>query len=186
PLARRLGLLDDERWKVLQARWAALDGEVERLRNTRIRDAEQIEKVLAGHDFGSAQPGVTAAELLKRPGVTWEMVARAAPPAGPLDREVAERAQVEIKYEGYIARQLSRVERMKRMDQVRIPEELDYLSVTGLLDESRQKLEALRPRNLGQAGRIPGVTPADIMLLEVFIERLRRGRVNGRQDEEKK
>ena len=186
PLARRLGLLDDERWKVLQARWAALDGEVERLRNTRIRDAEQIEKVLAGHDFGSAQPGVTAAELLKRPGVTWEMVARAAPPAEPLDREIAERAQVEIKYEGYIARQLSRVERMKRMDQVRIPEELDYLSVTGLLDESRQKLEALRPRNLGQAGRISGITPADIMLLEVFIERLRRGRVNGRQDEEKK
>ncbi|MFA5621265.1 MAG: tRNA uridine-5-carboxymethylaminomethyl(34) synthesis enzyme MnmG [Thermovirgaceae bacterium] len=185
PLARRLGLLDDERWKVLQARWAALDGEVERLRNTRIRDAEQIGKVLAGHDFGSAQPGVNAAELLKRPGVTWEMVARAAPPPGLLDREIAERAQVEIKYEGYIARQLSRVERMKRMDQVRIPEELDYLSVTGLLDESRQKLEALRPRNLGQAGRISGVTPADIMLLEVFIERLRRGRVNGRQDEEK-
>ena len=182
PVAKRLGLLDDGRWKVLKARWAALDGEVERLRNTRIRDAEQIGKVLAGHDFGSAQPGVTAAELLKRPGVTWEMVARAAPPPEPLDREITERAQVEIKYEGYVARQLSQVERMKRMELVRVPEGLDYSSVTGLLDESRQKLEAVRPRNLGQAGRISGVTPADIMLLEVFIERLRRGRGNGGQE----
>ena len=84
--------------------------------------------------------------------------------------------------EGYVARQLSQVERMKRMELVRVPEGLDYSSVTGLLDESRQKLEAIRPRNLGQAGRISGVTPADIMLLEVFIERLRRGRGNGGQE----
>ena len=182
PVARRLGLLDDDRWKVLEARWAALDGEIERLKNTRIRDAELVETVLGGHGSGSSQPGITAAELLKRPGVTWEMVARAAPPPEPLGREITERAQVEIKYEGYVARQLSQVERMKRMELVRVPEGLDYSSVTGLLDESRQKLEAIRPRNLGQAGRISGVTPADIMLLEVFIERLRRGRGNGGQE----
>jgi tRNA uridine 5-carboxymethylaminomethyl modification enzyme len=182
PVARRLGLLDDGRWKVLKARWAALDGEIDRLKNTRIRDAGLVETVLGGHDSGSSQPGVTAAELLKRPGVTWEMVARAAPPPEPLGREITERAQVEIKYEGYVARQLSQVERMKRMELVRVPEGLDYSSVTGLLDESRQKLEAIRPRNLGQAGRISGVTPADIMLLEVFIERLRRGRGNGGQE----
>jgi tRNA uridine 5-carboxymethylaminomethyl modification enzyme len=184
PLARRLGLLDDERWRVLQGRWDSLDRELERLKNTRIRDRRLLEKVLEGPETGSAEPGVTAADLLKRPGVTWEMVAEAAPPAARPDPEIVERVEIEIKYEGYVARQLSQVERMKRMDMVRIPGELDYSSVTGLLNESRQKLEAIRPRTLGQAGRISGVTPADIMLLEVFIERLRREMDHGRKEKE--
>ena len=112
------------------------------------------------------------------------MVAEAAPPVERPDPEIIERTGIEIKYEGYVARQLSQVERMKRMDLVRIPGELDYSSVTGLLNESRQKLQAIRPRTLGQAGRISGVTPADIMLLEVFIERLRRGVDHGRKEKE--
>lgn len=182
PLGRELGLLDDERWRILQGRWKALEKEIDRLKKTRLRDPEAIGNILSGPEAGTAEPGVTAAELLKRPGVTWEMVARAAPPGQEPDTEVRERAEIEIKYEGYIARQISQVERMKRMEQVKIPDGIDYGSIRGLLNESRQKLAAVRPRTLGQAGRISGVTPADIMLLEVFIEQNRRGMENARKE----
>ncbi len=181
PIGRKLGLLNDEKWSILQERWKALEEELDRLKNTRLRDPEAIEGILSGPEAGSAEPGVTAAELLKRPGVTWEMVAKAAPPREEPDAEIKERAEIEIKYEGYIARQVSQVERMKRMEQALIPEGIDYGSIRGLLNESRQKLADLRPRTLGQAGRISGVTPADIMLLEVFIEQNRRGMLNARK-----
>jgi len=182
PLGRDLGLIGNERWKMLQARWKEIDEEIERLKKTRVPRGIETEKLLEEAGAGSFVPGSTAAEILKRPGVTWEMIARIAPPGQELSPEATERATIEIKYEGYISRQISQVDRMRRMDQVRIPEELDYGSIRGLLNESRQKLAAARPSTLGQAGRISGVTPADIMLIEVYMEQRRREAKNGRQE----
>jgi len=184
PIGRKLGLISDERWKVLQARWMELERELERLRKTRLTQTGVLDEIIGGAGAGSFSPGSTAADLLKRPGITWEMVAEVAPPDGDLSREVRERASVEIKYEGYISRQRSQVERMRRMDKITIPDGIDYDSVGGLLNESRQKLSAIRPVTLGQAGRISGVTPADIMLLEVFMEHRRREGQNGRKKQE--
>ncbi|MDO9508644.1 MAG: tRNA uridine-5-carboxymethylaminomethyl(34) synthesis enzyme MnmG [Thermovirgaceae bacterium] len=181
PIGRRLGLIDDDRWSVLRSRWKALDGEIKRLRKARLPRGDILDEILETAGAGSFEPGSTAADLLKRPGVTWEMIARVSPPDEELPKEIRERASVEIKYEGYISRQLSQVERMRRMDQITIPGGIDYDSVGGLLNESRQKLSAIRPGTLGQAGRISGVTPADIMLLEVYMEHRRREGQNGRK-----
>lgn len=184
PLGRGLGLIDDDRWRVLRSRWKALEEEIRRLKSVRLQGGEQLDEILGSAGAGSFKTGLTAADLLKRPGVTWEMVARVAPPPEEPPLEIRERASVEIKYEGYISRQQSQVKRMSRMDQVRIPEGMDYDSVRGLLNESRQKLSEVRPVTLGQAGRISGVTPADIMLLEVHMEHRRRESENGRKKQE--
>lgn len=184
PVGRELGLIGDDRWRTLQSRWKALEEEIKRLKSVRPQNGEQVDEILGSAEAGSFKPGMTAAELLKRPGVTWEMVARVAPPREEAPQEIRERASVEIKYEGYISRQQSQVNRMTRMDQVRIPEEIDYGLVRGLLNESRQKLSDVRPVTLGQAGRISGVTPADIMLLEVHMEHRRRESENGRKKQE--
>jgi tRNA uridine 5-carboxymethylaminomethyl modification enzyme len=98
-----------------------------------------------------------------------------APPEEILSEELRRRVEVEIKYEGYIARQLRQVERMEKMEHFRIPREFDYALVKGLLSESRQKLEDTRPATLGQAKRISGVTPADVQLLWIALEAHRRG-----------
>jgi tRNA uridine 5-carboxymethylaminomethyl modification enzyme len=182
PAGRDLGLIGEERWKILQTRWKEIDDEMERLKKTRVPHGKDTEMFLEEAAAGSFVPGSTAADILKRPGVTWEMIARVAPPGREPSPEARERATIEIKYEGYIARQISQVERMKRMDQVRIPEDLDFGSIRGLLNESRQKLAAARPLTLGQAGRISGVTPADIMLIEVYMEQRRREAKNGHQE----
>ncbi|NBJ14731.1 MAG: tRNA uridine-5-carboxymethylaminomethyl(34) synthesis enzyme MnmG [Dehalobacter sp. 4CP] len=184
PLGRKLGLIGDGRWSLLQARWKLLEEEIGRLKTTRLHDREGVEEILNSAEAGAFKEGMTAADLLKKPGVTWEMAARVAPPREELPAEISERVSVEIKYEGYISRQNSQVERMGRMEQTRIPEGIDYDSVGGLLNESRQKLKIIRPMTLGQAGRISGVTPADIMLLEVHMEQRRRESKNGGKKQE--
>ncbi|MEA3507520.1 MAG: tRNA uridine-5-carboxymethylaminomethyl(34) synthesis enzyme MnmG [Synergistota bacterium] len=175
PTGRKLGLIDDCRWKELQSRWKALESELERLDKTRIRPCERLKEMLAELGEPEITQTLSAADLLKRPGLTWEMTAELAPPPEKPNREVIERAAVAVKYEGYIRRQEKQVEQMKKMEKVRIPEDLDYNAIDGLLSESRQKLARLRPETLGRAGRISGVTPADLMLLRVVLEQKRRG-----------
>jgi tRNA uridine 5-carboxymethylaminomethyl modification enzyme len=159
PLAHRLGLVDDERARESERRRARVDGELERLRHRRV---------------GAA----TLFQVLCRPEATYAEVARLDPESAmtsaPGDGDVVRQVEIAAKYDGYIRRMLADVERFKRMEGDLIPETVDYTTVPGLSAEMRERLGAVRPRSLGQASRIPGVTPAAISILSIWCLKLSR------------
>jgi len=174
PIGRRLGLIDDGRWAELQRRWKAMEDEMKRLEERVIHPGEKTNALLTAAGSSPIKEPVKAAELLRRPEVTWDLLAELAPPPEPLDEEISGAVAVKIKYKGYIDRQKNQVERMNKMERVLLPPDFDYDSVPGLLSESRQKLKKMRPATLAQAGRISGVTPSDLQILWVALERSRR------------
>lgn len=184
PIGRRLGLIDDRRWSALLSSWKRVDDEIERLKGAKIQPSEGLNRALTEAGSAALTETVAAADLLRRPGVPYGLVEKFSPsPAPPLGEETGA-LEVEIKYAGYIERQNRQVARLAKMEEVRLPEDLDYSAVPGLLSESRQKLEDLRPVSLGQAGRISGVTPADIHLLSVWLNALQRRRRHEELQEE--
>lgn len=170
PLGRELGLVDDARWKALQDRWEALDAERIRLGDLRVfPTAENNARLVEAGTVPLEEP-VPAAELLKRPEVDWNLLqALLDEPSAMTAGETATLA-TEVKYAGYIEREYRSVERLGRMEKVKVPEGLDYGAVTGLSAESRVKLSQARPLTLGQASRISGVTPADVQILWVAVK----------------
>jgi tRNA uridine 5-carboxymethylaminomethyl modification enzyme len=182
PLGRALGLVDDDRWRRFERFRDRLKSELERLRAASVLGTPAVNDRLAA--AGSApitDRRVTLAELLRRPELGHADLARIAAaagldPAGDLDPDVAERAEIEIKYEGYLSRQETEARRLRRFDDLRLPANLDYAAVRGLSNEAIEKLTAIRPRSLGQASRISGVTPAavSILMTHLDIERKRR------------
>lgn len=169
PVGRRLGLLSDEKWGALCTRWRRIDGEMERLDRVRLAPSEGLNAALAEVGSAPLSESVTGAELLRRPHVPYAMVARFTPPDEELRGDEPLALEVAVKYEGYIERQGRQVARMKKLEDLRLPDDLDYDAIPGLLAESRQKLAAVRPRTVGQAGRISGVTPTDIHLVTVYL-----------------
>lgn len=174
PIGRKLGLIDDEQWKVLVSRWHRIDREMERLDNVRVRPSEELNDQLKGMGSSPLKESVQASVLLSRPDVDYDIIRRFTPSGEALTAEEITSVSVEIKYQGYIERQKRQVQKMDRMEKVMIPEDFDYNQIPGLLNESRQKLEEVRPRTLGQASRISGVTPTDLQLLSVYLQSRRR------------
>lgn len=171
-IGRSLGLVDDHRWGVFARKRDALAKEQERLRSTWVNP-----RVLAHGEaqrvFGqSIDREYTLAELLRRPGVSYQAVI-SLPGAGPGidDAQVAEQLEIQAKYQGYIARQIEEVERNETYESVPLPNDIDYREVGGLSAEVQQKLNRHRPQTIGQAARISGVTPAAISLLLVHAKR---------------
>ena len=177
-LGRELGLVDDERWALFEAKREASDREVDRLTKLRLTPAS-VPAEWARRVLGAPLARDTSAfELLRRPGVTYEsLIEVAGAPTWPRaldDRVPAQvRAQVEVRarYSGYIERQQEDIERSRSHEAMALPADLDYASLTGLSHEVRQKLSAARPATLGQAGRIPGVTPAAVSILLVHLKK---------------
>jgi len=187
PIGRRLGLVDDERWRVYEAFRAALDQGRELAARTAIGPLEAANRQL--DTFGSSRiqdRRVTLGELLRRPELGWSEVAAVAGAAGmtlpPLAPEVAERLETEVKYEGYLARQESDARRLGRFEEVALPSDLDYAAIPGLSHEAVEKLSAIRPRSLGQASRISGLAPVAVTLLWTHLDAARRRRAAGRGD----
>ncbi len=179
PIGRGLGLLDDDRWNRLRTGWKRIDDELERLAQVKIHPSDALNRELAALDSAPLSEAACAVELLRRPGVPYSLVEKFSPsPDAPRGGE-ALALEVEVKYAGYIERQGRQVARMERMENVTLPGDMDYGRVPGLLAESRQKLETVRPRTLGQAGRISGVTPTDIHLLSVWLNALSRRKERG-------
>lgn len=170
PLGRELGLVDDARWKVLQDRWEALEAERTRLGSLRVFPTPENNARLAAAGTVPLEEPVPAAELLKRPEVDWNLLQALLYEPSDMTAGEASTLATEIKYAGYIEREVRTVERLGRMDKVKVPGGFDYGAVTGLSAESRVKLSQARPVTLGQAGRISGVTPADVQILWVAVK----------------
>ena len=157
-----------------------IEEEKDRLKKTMVPVTDKTKKIL--ERLGSStlpQQGISLAGLLRRPEINYKSL-RLLPVENPnLSDEVEEQVEVQLKYEGYIKKQLAQVERFKKMEKKKIPPELDYAQVGGLKAEAREKLELIRPVSIGQAGRIAGVNPADIAVLLIYLEQRRRRQNNG-------
>ena len=173
PIGREYGLVTDERWAVFQRDMEVKAAELKRLEHTTVKAVELAPLcTAAGVEMGAT--GGPAAELLRRPGVTYALVAQVIGWGEGVTPMMAQRIETEIKYAGYIARQQRAIREVQRRETVAIPEGFDYSALQGLTLEAREKLARIRPRNLGQAGRIPGVSPADEAVLSLALRQLGR------------
>ena len=166
-----LGLVSRERYEAVLSKYAAVDAEIGRLENTHLAPTPELAAKLSS--LGEAPPasGVSLAALLRRPRVGYEGLAEFDENRPGLPRAVTNQVEIRLKYAGYIKRQLRQVEDFRRMENKPLPEELDYSAVPGLRTEARQKLAAVRPESFGRAGRISGVSPADMAALAMYLGR---------------
>ena len=166
----RIGLISPERHQAVLDKYAAVEREIKRLERTHLPPSAELEAFLEAHGTTNAASGVSLAELVRRPQLTYALLAPFDPQRPELDRFVCREVEISIKYEGYIKRQLKQVEEFARLERKLLPDDIDYDTVTGLRLEAREKLKAIRPRSFGQASRISGVSPADISVLMVWME----------------
>ncbi|HJP37078.1 MAG TPA: FAD-dependent oxidoreductase, partial [Gammaproteobacteria bacterium] len=153
--------------------------EMNRLEKAVIAPSEEVNAILAERGEDPLASPLPAARLLRRPNVDLRDVWRATPPPAPLDFETAEQVEIQVKYKGYIERQLRDWERFQKSEMARLPKDLDYFAIPGLPTESRERLDQIRPVNFGQAARISGVRAADITVLHIYVEKRRRERASG-------
>ena len=170
PLGYEVGLISEERYQEFLNKRDMIEQEVERLNQLVFPPSEEMQAYLTEVDSTPLKSGIRASELLKRPQVTYEGLEPFDKERPNLPREVWEQAEITLKYEGYIKRQLSQAQQFKKLETKQIPDEIDYLSIDGLRLEARQKLDKIRPKSLGQASRISGVSPADIAVLMIYLK----------------
>ena len=147
-----------------------IEAEIERVKNVPIGANKEVQKFLEEHNSTPLKTGSNLAELIKRPELNYEMLEVFDKERVELPAEVIEQVNINIKYEGYIVRQLKQVEQFKKLENKKIDENIDYNDVNSLRNEARQKLIAVKPASIGQASRISGVSPADISVLLVYLE----------------
>ena len=170
-IGRAIGLVSDGRLQAVKEKYAAVEGEIRRLTHTGIGPSPALSAYLAEKGTADVTDGCRLIDLLRRPGVCYEELSAFDPDFPHLPQDIAEEVEISVKYEGYIRRQLSQVAEQKRLEEKRLPPQIDYSSMEGLRLEAREKLSAIRPLNLGQAARISGVSPADIAVLMVYLSR---------------
>jgi tRNA uridine 5-carboxymethylaminomethyl modification enzyme len=173
------GLLPRERYQRIEAKRQVVEAELQRLAGTWLRPSDNgVNERLAGAGLPALDDGVNALQFLRRPQVDYALVSSLVPSPEPLAREVAEQVEIEAKYAGYIEKQRVEVARFRRLEDRRIPTNLEYDALTGLRAEAREKLSSVRPATVGQATRLAGVNPADISVLLVHLKRLEPGPVH--------
>ncbi|MFP4975098.1 tRNA uridine-5-carboxymethylaminomethyl(34) synthesis enzyme MnmG [Paenibacillus sp. CN-4] len=173
PLGHEIGLIPQERYDAFLDKKRRVEEEIVRLREAKVKPAE-VNAMLEERGSAPIQDGSNLLTLLRRPEVDYSLVEQLSPPEVALDEEMKEQVEIQIKYAGYIEKQLQHVERLQKMEQKKIPEDIDYSDIHGLAMEARQKLGRIRPLSIGQASRISGVTPADISILLVYMEHYNR------------
>ena len=166
----RVGLISDERHERVLEKYRAVDEEIARLESTFIPPSEALKKLLEKHNMPDATDGISLASLLRRPKITYNDIAALESNVFELPPDITEQVEISIKYAGYIERQQRQLNELSRMESHLIPGDIDYDSLHALRTEARQKLNAVRPKNLGQATRISGVSPADAAALMVYLK----------------
>lgn len=171
PIGHKLGLISEEIYSEFLKREEQKNAEIERLNTAFLAPGEEINALLESAGTAPLTTGIRMSELIKRPQVSYDMLAPFDKERPPLSRSVREKVEVEIKYEGYIARQRAQVNEMLRLEGKKIPENIDYNDVYGLRLEAREKLDKVRPADIGQASRISGVSPADVSVLLIYLSK---------------
>lgn len=170
-MGHNVGLVSDERLAKMEEKKRQVAAEIKRLEEIKLKPSDdKVNEFIEAHGDNRLKDGIAAADLLKRPYFDYQTLSEFIPaPEQELDRHVIEQVEIQLKYAGYIKKEEIKVERMKRMEAKRIPDDIDYGDIDGLATEGRQKLEKIRPETLAQASRISGVNPADIAILSVYV-----------------
>ncbi|HHT7172244.1 TPA: tRNA uridine-5-carboxymethylaminomethyl(34) synthesis enzyme MnmG [Bacillus cereus] len=177
-VGREIGLITEERYERFTNKKLQIEQEKERLSSIIIKPRPEVQELIRNIGGSELKDGIRASDLLRRPEMTYEHIHLLVPSEVELSDEVKEQVEIQIKYEGYIEKSLQQVERMKKMENKKIPVDIDYDAISSLASEARQKLKDVRPLSMGQASRISGVNPADISILLVYIEQGKIARVS--------
>ncbi|MDD7390361.1 MAG: tRNA uridine-5-carboxymethylaminomethyl(34) synthesis enzyme MnmG [Lachnospiraceae bacterium] len=169
-IGHKVGLVSDEAYEKVLAKKAAIEAEIVRVQETHIGANQKVQEFLRAHESTELKSGITLAELVKRPELDYMMLAEIDPERPELSDEVAEQVNIQLKYEGYIKRQMQQVKQFKKLENKKLYVDFDYSKVKGLRKEAMQKLNLYKPMSVGQASRISGVSPADISVLVVYLE----------------
>ncbi len=170
PIGHRVGLISDERYNEFLHKQELIEKEVQRVKSLSIPLSDELQKMLVSRGTAELKTGCKMVELLRRPQITYDDLAEFDTDRPDLPYEVFEQVQISIKYEGYIKKQEAQIKEMRRLEAKSIPDDIDYSQLKGLRLEAIEKLSAVRPQNLGQAGRISGVNPADVTALNIILE----------------
>lgn len=173
-IGRDIGLIRELRYKRFEEKKKSIENEIERVKKVGVKPTSELEAFFATKNSTFANKGFTLYELLKRPEMSYFELEKFDPERSELPKYVTDQVEIQIKYEGYIKKQLKQVEQFKKLERRRIPENLDYNTISGLRLEARQKLTKIQPISIGHASRISGVSPADVSVLLVHLENLRR------------
>ena len=165
-----IGLIPEERYERFLSKKAAIEAEKERLSSIIIKPSPEVQQTIVEAGGSELKDGIRASDLLKRPEMNYEHIRALAPAEITIDSDVAEQVEIQIKYEGYIQKSLQQVDRLKKMEDKKIPDNIDYDAINSLANEARQKLKEVRPLSVAQASRISGVNPADVSILLVYLE----------------
>ncbi|PEZ54535.1 tRNA uridine-5-carboxymethylaminomethyl(34) synthesis enzyme MnmG [Bacillus cereus] len=177
-VGRKIGLIKEERYERFTNKKLQIEQEKERLSSIIIKPRPEVQELIRNIGGSELKDGIRASDLLRRPEMTYEHIHLLVPSQVELSDEVKEQVEIQIKYEGYIEKSLQQVERMKKMENKKIPVDIDYDAISSIASEARQKLKDVRPLSMGQASRISGVNPADISILLVYIEQGKIARVS--------
>lgn len=169
PLGHKIGLISDERYAKYLKKQELKKEELKRLKNTVISPDDEVNKILVSRETSEITTGVRLIELMKRPQLGYDALKSIDKTRPELDPNIFEQVEIEIKYEGYIQKQLKQVEQMKKLEVKQLPNDFDYNEIEGLRLEAREKLNKIKPFNIGQASRISGVSPADISVLLIWL-----------------
>lgn len=173
-----IGMIKEERYNRFLMKKEAVEMEKERLKSNFIKPTKEVQEVITASGGSELKDGIRASDLLKRPEMDYSHIQKLAPSDVELSEEVTEQVEIQIKYEGYIEKSLQQVDRLKKMENKKIPENIDYDAISGLATEARQKLKQVHPLSVAQASRISGVNPADVSILLVYLEQGKIARVS--------
>lgn len=177
-IGHEIGMISDERYERFVEKKEKIEKEKARLSSIIIKPKADVQEFIRNAGGSELKDGIHASDLLRRPEMTYAHINTLVPSEEPIADEITEQVEIQIKYEGYIEKSLQQVERMKRMENKKIPANIDYEAITGIATEARQKLQAVQPLSVGQASRISGVNPADISILLVYLEQGKIARVS--------
>lgn len=174
PIGHKVGLIDDETYEKVVLKYKSIDEESERLKNVVLSPNEEINSFFVSRGTDPLKSGLRVYDAIKRPEINYDVLSDFDKSRPDLPKEVTDQVEINIKYEGYLKREYARIAQMRRLENMKIPEDTDYNKITNLRLEAVEKLSKIRPLNIGQAGRISGVTPADVNVLIIYFEKLRR------------
>lgn len=173
PIGRKIGLISDERWERFNKKQELKAQELKRISSVTIAPGELINEILVSHETSPLSTGAKLIDLLRRPQISYKDLEPVDTTRPKLDNNIFEQVEIEVKYAGYIEKQLKQVEQMNKLEKKKLPENFDYTEIKGLRLEAQEKLNKIKPLNIGQASRISGVSPADINVLLIWLSQKR-------------